>query len=344
MNELEKLRQLTEVLTSNGYLTDQTKAWKYAFNSVNVFVCISNPDYKIKFINKPLQNLLGVTDPDTLTNEKLSSLANGVLFSVEEEELSLEVNDRVEYDISYIDTFDRWFKKSKSAIRDRNNDLIGYLFIMDDKTQLERTLEEANRANKQLSQAIKRLHFMITAADGYMWEKELCESLDEMIYVYADPIFCKEILGLTPSDLDDPICKEAYRRSITDVLGDFKVDNRKNNFDVISNITDRITVDEGRPCEFIEMGYIEHEAGKSEWVIVRVRKTPLFNDLDECTGIIGFGNNYSAHPQSFKFFIEKGLVTGRLKKIPTGNNESKIYWVMETPRDKDKPLSHVDFP
>ena len=51
-DDLEKLRQLTQTLTRNGYLSDQTKAWQYAFDSVKELVCITNPSFEIKFINK----------------------------------------------------------------------------------------------------------------------------------------------------------------------------------------------------------------------------------------------------------------------------------------------------
>jgi hypothetical protein len=43
--------------------------------------------------------------------------------------------------------------------------------------------------------------------------------------------------------------------------------------------------------------------------------------------------------------VEKGLVTGSIKKLETGNDESKVYWVVNTEYDKDRNVIEAnDFP
>ena len=58
IDELKRLRQLTETLTGNGYLKDQAKEWEYALDAIPECIYIINNKFEIKFTdNLYLDNL-----------------------------------------------------------------------------------------------------------------------------------------------------------------------------------------------------------------------------------------------------------------------------------------------
>jgi hypothetical protein len=463
MNELEKLKELTVALTSNGYLSDQTRSWEYAFNSVDTMVLIVNPSYKIKFINKPLNDLLGAEEYELL-NERASSIASGAIINKKEEVVEVDEKGHVELGISFIEEFNIWIKKKKYVINDDQSRLIGYMFLIEDVTEAEianRKFHEAykqmlsmfdsmdeliyvcdpntrdilfvNKAGKEIfghnamgqkchrylqgkekpcefctngkifgkkhigktyswvfqnkknsewykcidraikwhdgrwvrfelavnitdqkiqenkiNQSLKRLHFMLEAADGYMWEKEFDFEKKMFNFIYADPSFCKDLLGIDSNEKNgDPhSCLVIYNKNLTDVVNRLKKENRKYTLNYADQKTDEHVIEQDRPCEYIEMGYVQQDVKElPKWMIIRVRKTPIFNDYGEITGIIGFANKYTEFPHAIKVFVEKGLVTGSIKKLETGNDESKVYWVVNTEYDKDRNVIEAnDFP
>lgn len=331
MSEIEKLRELTVVLTSNGYLTDQTKAWQYAFDSVRDLVCIVNPYYKIKFINKSLSNKLGGYST-TIINERLSSVLNGALLSESEEEMALG-GAPVYYGESYIDVLGGWYKRSRYCIEDNSGIVIGYTFMLTDVTK--RKLVEL-----KLKDLTDRLQNMVSAADGYLWEKERCEGSKEFIHKYVDLGFCRDFYGID----NNARFHNDSKTTGSDLLNEFRKDGRLHTFGDLCVSTDEHVIQQGVPCDYYEMGYIEHKRGEPKWFILRVRKTPIFNDEGECISIIGFANDCSNNPQSVKLFIEKGLVTGRVKKLSTNTEQAKVYWITNNDEDMGKSLTHVDFP
>lgn len=470
MEELERLKELTNRITSNGYLNDQTKAWQYAFDSVNEMVCITNKSLLVKFINKPLAKKLKINQ-DLCINEHLSSIIDENLFTTDHGAAVLENGDSIYYGTSYIEELDSWFERKKYYITNDAGKLIGYTFMLidvTDKTRSENLLRENKlllegildtipdiitvqdenqiviKANKaasnffrdshekiegkkcyeligrsepchncqtmicrttknvskiekfipelskwydcrsypildeqnnivkivehlrdisdikeeqaskekyynKLIQEYKRINFIINSVDGYIWEKELADEGVEMVHKFVDPLFCKEFYGLgyETSDKGYNICKDAYGKTNTELLKEFRSkDNRKHTFDESCLLTDRHCIEQGIPCEYFQMGYIEHLKGELEWFILRVRKTPIYNDMGECTGILGFANNCSNSVHSIQDLIKKGLKDCRIKKLPLENNESKVYWVLNEKdiESEKKDLIHIDFP
>lgn len=590
--ELEKLRELTRTLTSNGYLTDQTKAWGYAFDSVNDLVCITNMSLKVKFINKALCNKLNIECSDFI-NKDIDCIISKDVFALENQEHSDGLPGFCGE--SFIEDLDGWYEKYRFFIENKSKKVIGYTFILRDITQrkaieealvsseeqyrtlfnemqsglalhemiydeqanpidykfinvnpafekltglkaddvigkticslmpnienywiqtyydvvrtkksihfeqysleldkyysvrafspkpnqfacvfnditehrlreielkaqgkllygvlnaipdiigiqdadhnildynkagkdyfnltseelkgkkcyeligrttscrdcqtktcieqkapakLERFIEELkgwydcrsypildDNGNviqviehlrnidllkkeqavretyyKKMLQTYKRLHFMISSVDGYIWEKTKCDSGlgAEMVHTFVDPDFCRDFYGLSTDEEDNfRICKMAYNKSSTELLEEFRrKDNREHSFSDICTLTDIHCESQGKPCEYFEMGYIEQMKGKPEWFILRIRKTPLYNDMGECTGILGFANNCSKDSKGIKTLIERGLITGLIKKMETGNSESRVYWVTRR-KEEEKDLTHIDFP
>lgn len=132
MDELEKLRQLTKTITSNGYLTDQTDAWRYAFDSVKELVCITNPEFEIKFINKPLSSKLNITSNDFI-NKDLASVLPDNIFSLDGSSGVIGDNS-IYYGEAFIEELNGWYERYRYYIEDDNGVVIGYTFMLIDIT------------------------------------------------------------------------------------------------------------------------------------------------------------------------------------------------------------------
>lgn len=471
MEELKRLRELTSKITSNGYLSDQTKAWQYAFDSVNEMVCITNKSLIIKFINKPLAKKLRI-DPDQYINEHLSSILDEKLFTADNSSAVLETSESIYYGTSFVDELGVWVERKKYYITNEANKLIGYTFMLvdvTDKVEFEKNLKDnqallegvldtipdiitvqddaqtvikANRSAgiffgldtseivgkkcyeligrdnpchncqtmicrttknvskiekfipeldkwfdcrsypildddghivkvvehlrdisdikadqdikdvyyKKLIQEYKRINFIINSVDGYIWEKEIPDKGKEMVHKFVDPLFCKDFFGLEYELADDGYnaCKLAYGKTSSELLEQFRSKgNRKHGFDEVCFLTDKHCIEQGKQCEYFEMGYIEHVKGEPEWFVLRVRKTPIFSDLGECTGILGFANNCSDDIHSIQELVTKGLERGILKKLSSNYNEVKVYWVLDDKNEEkseESLLTHIDFP
>ena len=588
MNELEKLRKLTQTLTSNGYLTDQTNAWKYAFDSVNDAVCIVNPSLKIKFLNKIFCDKIS-THSDQYVNEDLSFIFKDLDFLDEIKKDSIGKENTIHYAESFRTSLNGWYEGWRHSITTNTGKLIGYIYVFTNVTQrklalealkasesnyrllfdkmqdgfalhemlfddkgvpydykflkvndafekltglkaedlinrtrteifpelesswlsifirvvmtgesirfdnysseldkqldvtafspmpghfacifsditektlitrhlnettellegvlnaipdiigvqdsnhnlikynkagldffnvtsedikgkkcfemmnrdencdecqtrickatkapakLERYIEELkgwydcrsypilnhagevtkviehlrdisdskrDQAKQQMyyqkmNQAFRRLKFMITAVDGYLWEKEKGALEQDLVHTYVDPSMCREFFGIHGED--EAVCQQAYGRTTSELLCDLRDKGLKNTFGSVCSITDKHCEEQGVPCEYFEMGYVEHNKGRPNWFIVRVRKTPIYNDMGECTGMLGFANNCSEESNAIKELLELGLADGRIKQLATDTDEAKIYWLVKK-KDEGKSLNHLDFP
>jgi len=327
MNELEKLRELTAVLTTNGYLKDQTEAWEYAFNSVETSVIITNTAYKIKFVNDAFNTFIDVNRYD-LINNKVSSLLHGELFSKHDELVDVFVDRHFEFETTFIKSLDVWVNKKKYLITNDLNKPVGYLFTIEDVTEKEK--------------ALKKLHFMVSTADGYSWEKIITPGNDELTYIYADAKFCNDILGMSviPEELS---CAPIVGSTFSELIAPFIEEGKVHTFGEICKFTDAYTIDKKIICEFIEMGYIEREKGKVEWIIEVVKKTPVLNDSGKCTGLVGTTINCTLFSNDPVAFIKDGIGKGYIDRLSCSTNKSIVYLIKNLQNYKI-PLIHVDFP
>lgn len=152
-SELAKLRQLTETLTSNGYLTDQTRSWKYAFDSVSDFVCITNASFRVKFINKSLLKKLELSNEEFL-NKKLYYVLDESVFSIVEGKVDSLAT--IYYEEIYITSLNGWFERKRCSILTTSGELIGYTFMLSDVTErklAEEALYESEIKNRALQEA-----------------------------------------------------------------------------------------------------------------------------------------------------------------------------------------------
>jgi len=457
--ELEKLRELTKTITRNGYLSNQTQAWQYAFDSVNELVCITNLNFQIKFINKPLTKKLGIKVKPFI-NENLAKLFSYNIFSNDTDIGPLEDNSMY-YGETYIEELGGWYERYRYYIESSSGKLIGYTFMLIDVTarkevqialeeneqllrgvldaipdiigvqdnnhniltynkagrdhfkltsqsmrnakcyeslgrtipctdecqtkicketkapaNLERFIEELDgwydcrsypilddkgnvvkviehlrdiserkEEQKLIKEAFQRLRFLIAAMNSYIWEKQKLDDSGELTHTFADPSFCKKFYGLTDieSEEDFEVCKRAHNKKGSELLEDFrKKGDRIHSFGDLCISTDQHCEQQGVPCEYFEMGYIEHEKGAPEWIILKVRKTPIYNDKGECTGVVGFAHDCSALAETIQRHIAQGLEKGTVQKLDDGKTDARVYWAKER-KSEGKKLNHLDF-
>lgn len=134
-DELAKLKELTKTLTSNGYLTDQTVAWEYAFNSVNDLVCITNTSCQIKFLNTKFLEKLPL-EHDQYINIHINDLF--VDNAVDEDSCNDEGDENITYKETFFPELGGWFVKSRYVIKNKYDEVIGYTFMFLDVTDRRR--------------------------------------------------------------------------------------------------------------------------------------------------------------------------------------------------------------
>lgn len=135
IDELKKLREITETLTGNGYLKDQAEEWEYALDAIPDCVYIINNRFEIKFCNKALCNKLGSKKEDLygrLCYEVIFGCNNRDLFpgwSVED----LNQDAIIITDV-FVDKLSGWYDVTRSPIYTKNSRLIGFICVLQDVT------------------------------------------------------------------------------------------------------------------------------------------------------------------------------------------------------------------
>lgn len=132
--ELKKLREITETLTQNGYLVDQTKEWEFAFNAMPDAIFVINTDYRIKFANAALLELMNKSKLEILDKPCFEVIHNSAMECDCNcnNDLTRETCNFGEYQI---DSLGGWFDFTRSPIFDeKDNRLLGYICILKDVT------------------------------------------------------------------------------------------------------------------------------------------------------------------------------------------------------------------
>lgn len=467
-SELEILKKLTETLASDNYLTDQTLAWEYAFNSVTDLVCITNRSHQIKFLNTNFLDKLPLNQ-DYYINKTISELFDKAAKHLWND-MFYPLDEDVYYGKLFLPELGGWFIKKRFVVKNKRGDVIGYTYMFSDITdtvesqlELERNeellegvfniipdiigIQDANhnaiRYNKaggtlfnvtteelknkkcyellgrsapcevchstmckkskkpeqqikfikeldgwfdcrsypilddngdveyivehlrditelKLSQARKeenfrklncifqRLHFIIAAVDGYVWEKEMVPDKDDLVYSYIDPSLCRDFYKLE-SDLEvssespaEFICSGAIGKTSRELITYYCSNDMVHSFIEICTISDNHCLSKAAPCDYFEMGYIEGDDGALEWIILRVRKEPVFNDSGELVGLLGFADDCSKDMHSVRQLIWQGVQDGSIEKL-ADTGKAKVYWVVKR-KEEAADLSYVDFP
>jgi PAS domain S-box-containing protein len=132
MDELRKLRELTETLTGNGYLSDQAQEWEDALDAIPDFVYIINNRSEIRFTNKALAERLS-SNKDDLYGKKYYEIICDM--DKESGECSWEsLNSDRPIEGAYLSNLKGWFDISRSPIYTKSKKLIGYICVLQEVT------------------------------------------------------------------------------------------------------------------------------------------------------------------------------------------------------------------
>ena len=153
--DLQSLRDLTNKLTSNGYLIDRAAQWEYAFDAVQDLVMIVNPSLKIKFVNKAFSKRLKLLKRDFLDKSCFQILhcpnckrtPGDCLVSYGSKP------ETVKHDDIFIKDLEGWFNFSHSPIYDEDDHLLGFICILHDVTgrkKVEIALKESEEKYRHL--------------------------------------------------------------------------------------------------------------------------------------------------------------------------------------------------
>jgi len=135
IDELRKLREITDTLTGNGYLKDQAEEWEYALDAIPDYVYIINNRFEIKFVNTALSNRLDVSKKDLygkICYDVIIGDIDEVLLKNWKDPDFIIDNPLVKE--IYLKKLDGWFDATRSPIYTKMNKLIGFICILQDVT------------------------------------------------------------------------------------------------------------------------------------------------------------------------------------------------------------------
>lgn len=90
------------------------------------------------------------------------------------------------------------------------------------------------------------------------------------------------------------------------------------------------------------MGYIESDDGAIEWLVLSVRKEPLFDVEGNIVGMLGFADICRNDMHSIRNLLVEGIANGTIEKI-ADTGEAKVYYIIEH-KNEDMDLVYEDFP
>lgn len=159
--ELQKLRELTQKITGNGYLKEQADEWEFALDAVSDLVFIVNRDNRIRFVNKALQKKLGLDDKYDVydlncfeifeCNNSNNSPVCRLKMQPDENKASEPYSVEV-----FIDSLGGWYEYTRSPILTKADKLIGHICFLRDISDLKKS-EEKYRNLFMETQAQKKM-------------------------------------------------------------------------------------------------------------------------------------------------------------------------------------------
>jgi PAS domain S-box-containing protein len=151
INELQKLRELTETLTGNGYLKDQAKEWEYALDAIPECIYIINNRFEIKFTNRTLAKKLGKRKEE-LFNKLCYVEIQGLEDDPSTDEfLDVEImQSKPTLPNVYLSKLEGWFDITRSPIYSNVGQLLGFICVLQDISIKKKALEESLRRKDEL--------------------------------------------------------------------------------------------------------------------------------------------------------------------------------------------------
>lgn len=200
IDEIRKLRELTETLTGHGYLRDRAEEWEYVLDSLPDSIYIVNNDYQIKFINRALKRKLNLKAKqdiyDKVSYEVISGMPNPL------DTFPNGTDSVVQADV-YVEALKGWYSISRSPIVTDTNKLLGFIVILKDVTD-KREIEFNLLARQQMLETIYRaspIGIGVVERDTRII-KFVNHALSEMLLYTEDKLVGKNARFLYPSELE----------------------------------------------------------------------------------------------------------------------------------------------
>jgi len=209
IDELTKLRELTETLTGNGYLKDQTEEWEYALDAIPDCVYIINKRFKIKFVNKALATKLGRAKTDLYDKTCYKAIVGNekdVPPEAWKEYDGIKAHSVLE-DV-YLENLAGWFNITRSPIYTEANKLLGFICVLQDiteKKKVERELKESRGYFERLISKAPMGVFVYELSGNDLIMTHFNEAAEKILAVSAEGFIGKTIENAFPGLKDKPI-------------------------------------------------------------------------------------------------------------------------------------------
>jgi PAS domain-containing protein len=314
------------------------------FNVIPDIIGLQDANHNAIRYNNIAHKVFNVTSEELKTKKCYELLGRGCLCADCNTELCKK-SKKPEKQIKYIGELGGWYDCRSYPIMGVDDEVEYVVEHFRDITELKAAQESREASFRKLRCVFQRLHFIIAAVNGYVWEKEVVDVGKELVYSYIDPSLCKYFYKLK-SDKDsdglDLTCYGAIGKTATELINKYCIDNKVHSFIDICTIADSHCIEQQEACDYFEMGYIEKQDGDLEWTVLRVRKEPIFDDYGEVVGLLGFADNCVNDMYSIKELIWRGLEDGSIKKL-ADTGKAKVYWIVKR-KEEVVDLSYLDFP
>jgi len=314
------------------------------FNGIPDIIGLQDSDHNALRYNDAALKFLNVTSKEVKTKKCYELLGRDKICD-NCHTVRCKQSKKPEKQIKYINELNGWYDCRSYPILGVDGEVEYVVEHLRDITELKLAQENREASFRKLHCIFQRLHFIIAAVNGYVWEKEIIKEGDELVYSYIDPALCKDFYKLTAQSTSDDLdltCFGAIGKTSTELINKYCYDNRVHSFIDICTTADAHCIEQRCPCDYYEMGYIEKTDGELEWTILRVRKEPIFDDYGELIGLLGFADNCSRSMHSIKEVIWQGVENGSIKKL-ADTGKAKVYWIVEK-KEETTDLSYLDFP
>lgn len=200
--ELKKLRQITEVLTQEGYLIDQTKEWEYAFDAVPDCIFVVDTRYELRFVNKVMYKRLNSTR-EALLNKKCYDILRCINTNCQIMHTSMDgatcSEDKEQIGEFFIPELNGWFEFSRSPIFSATRKLLGFICVLRDVTEKRKVASELAKREAMLQSIFRTM----PAGTGVISHP------DRKILLVNDT-FCR-MVGYTKEELEGRIASFLYK-------------------------------------------------------------------------------------------------------------------------------------
>lgn len=142
IDELKKLREITETLIGNGYLRDQAEEWEYAFDAIPDYVYIVDLKYRLKYINNALADRLKVRKDEIINMPCYKVVVSVDLeapfdmwLNIPQQEVAKDYN-------LFIKNLNGWFDITRSPVYSKASNLVGFICVLQEVTEKLKALKD----------------------------------------------------------------------------------------------------------------------------------------------------------------------------------------------------------